>query len=680
MRARDVPTHYLRPNHAERTPRAVIFWDTETRVVQDGDPQVLGLRCWVARRVLRAAKTEHARNDTTSNGHTAQQLCDTVETFMIGQRSVMSFAHNLAFDLSTTRLPLLLAGRGWTITDASIGGRSPWVRLAKGNKRLTLADSSSWLPYPLAEIAARLGMVKPALPGHDDQPAAWLERCTADVDILATAMLELMAWWDRGQLGNWTLTGPACGWNAMRHHYQPGKILINTEADGIRADRETIHGGRRTVWRVGTLSNGPYVELDFEAAYPTIAAVEQLPAGRQFAVHELPLDSRYLTGGRWQYAGRVRVRTPVPRWPVRIDGATFYPVGEFWTDLAAPDVTEALRLGALVQVGAGHVHQMGLSMRYWARWILDTQAGAAPDSPPVAQLIAKTWGRSVLGKWAAHGFERIDWGVAPNPGWSYEEGWDHESQTRGGIVDMAGRRYWVGAGTEPDNAYPAILASIEAHIRLRLARVIEAIGPGALVQADTDGLIVAERMVGTKAARGHLRAPEGMSGPARVTWVLDQLDPVTAPLRLRVKRSVDHVQVLGPQHLKVGAQRRLAGVPGASLCPDCADADARRAGRGQPVRCEHMPVGEPLVSHLWPKLAWQMRHGDPQGYTRPLRTVHLGGPKITGWVTTGNRVIPPSVAVTAAGLTRLLPWSLTALRGEHDRLVPVQHPLLDALR
>lgn len=651
------PVHNLRPNHKEWTPAHVIFLDTETRTIEGSDPEVLALRCWAAHLEDRRAKRGGQLGAQLANGATAEQLADQLEDWGRGRQTIWVYAHNLSFDLVTTRLPLVLAERGWTVSDAAIGGKAPWLRLARGTHRLTLVDSWSWLPVALGTVAERVRIVKPGLPAQSAGADEWMTRCEADVAILAAAVLDLMAWWDKGKLGRWNISGASCGWNAYRHIPTSWPVTIDPDPVGVAADRAANYGGRRGIWRAGVLHAGPFLELDFVAAYPSVAAELPLPMKRAYAFDSMAVDDRRVSNDYWQISARVIVNTDTPRWPVRVGGATFYPVGRFQTDLAGPDIAEAARLGCLESIGPGYVHRLGYAMAPWAAWCLDVQNGRDPDAPPVAAIAAKSWGRAVLGKWGARNFVKYELGPAPGGSWGYEEGWDHQSQTKGGLVTICGRRWWVTSEANGENAYPAILAWVEADVRVRLSRVIEAIGPGAVIQCDTDGLIVAQRLIGTKAAKGHLIAPESLSARGKLDWVLNCLHPVTAPLTLRVKRSAPHIEVLGPQHLKFAGQRSFSGLR----------ADAAETAPNT------------YTGRIWPKLQWQMQHGDPAGYVRPEVTSVIRGPYAAGWVTTRGHVVPPAARITADGTTVLAGWHDTPGKLPGDQLGAVQHPYLMTL-
>lgn len=651
------PAHYLRPNDTVWTPPACLFLDTETATISEPGRDIERLRLWSGHYVDRRTRKGVRARDEWRDGDTAAELADWVTVVTRNRETVWLFAHNLSFDLTTTRLPLGLVKLGWEVRDAAVGGKSPWMRLGRGKRVLTLVDSWSYFPRPLAELAHMVGIPKPRLPRDGDQRALWNARCRADVQIMEAAVLQFLAWWDANRLGRFNISGPASGWNAFRHRPSPERIVVDPVPELVAAERRAHHGGRRGTWVIGAHAAGPFTELDFVSAYPTVAATLPLPVGRARPFDSLPLDDPLIGSGRWGIVARARIETDVPRWPVRIGKATWYPVGEFWTDLTGPDIAEARRLGCLREVGPGWVHRLGMAMAPWARWCLAVQDGRDESAPLVARVAAKNWGRTVIGKWSAHSFDKIKLGPAPTSAWGYEEGWNHHLDAHCGLVDLAGQRWLVTESDTADNAYPLIHAWVAAEVRVRLNRVIEALGAGAVLQCDTDGLTVAERVVGTHAAHGHLRAPTGLSRAGRLDWCLDQIDPVVAPLQLRAKRRLSHVTVLGPQHVVRDGQRRFAGLP----------AHATEVG-----------PGEYLVKQ-WPKLQWQMTNGDARGYVRPERRSVVKGPWPSGWLLEGGRVVPVVVRLDDRGRNVLLDWSQSPYWREGVRPADAQHPKLAGL-
>lgn len=649
------PVHYLRANERDWTPPAVIFLDTETRLLDRPGDDVLALRCWVATYVDRRTAKKVEPRFESSWGERPNDLALWINRVTRNRETVWLYAHNLGFDLTTTRLPLWLVRHGWTITEASVGGKAPWLRMKRGSKVLTIVDSWSWLPVALEAIGEAVAVPKFDLPDDRDDLSLWRARCGWDVDILARAVLELMQWWQDNQLGNWTISGAGCGWNAYRHKPATSQVVIDPDPPKVAQDRLYVHGGRRGTWVIGDHRAGPFLELDFAAAYPQVAADMPHPIGRAATFDRLELTDECINSERWGITARVRIDTDSARFPVRIDGVTWYPVGQFWADLAGPDIAEAMRLGVLVEIGRGETHKLGRNMGEWGRWVLAVQRNEIEGTPAVARIAAKSWGRSVIGKWAARSFERTKLGPAPTSGWGYEESWDHVNQCQGGMVDLAGQRWWVSSAGDPDNAYPAVLAWVESEVRVRLGRVVAALGEGAILQCDTDGLIVAQRALGTKASRGHLVAPRGLDGQARVAWVLNCLHPITAPLNLRIKNRLGHVHVLGPQHVTADGQRRFAGLSRGALLGD----DGRYHAK------------------LWPSLQWQLANGSPAGYVRPSTAVIIKGPYPTGWILSDKRVVPVQTRIDVDGQTKIIPWHLTSYADAGIHRADIQHPSLE---
>ncbi len=588
MARRAVPVHYLRPNHAVWSPPAVIFLDTETASVLDGDDEVHTLRCWAAEFCDRRPPKGQSAQDDEASGTDTAELAWQVNAWTRQRRTVWLYAHNLHFDLATSGIADGLRELGWAVTDFAVDGGSPFLRMRRGDRNLTICDSFSWLPVKLADVGAATGIAKPSLPAEGDDLAAWLSRCRVDVRILAAGMVALMDWWDANELGRWTITGSAAGWNAMRHIPSPRRILIDPDPERVAADRAAIYGGRRGAWRIGELPRGRFIELDFERAYTQVCAELPLPIERMASFDGLALNHRWLACERHGVIARCLIETDVPRWPCRDGKRVWYPVGRFWTTLAGPDIAEARRLGALIEVGAGYVHALGRALRPWAQWVMGVAAAESPDVPEVARIAARNWGRSVVGKWAQRGFERVQLGASPVNGWDHHEAWNHTEGVRASIIDFAGTRWQVTASGTADNAYPAILAFVESYVRVALGRAIAMVGDAAMIACDTDGMII-DGIAASRALRSEL-------GPVRSTQDsyrrIDALIAVagaeTAPLVLREKHTYRPAAIRGCRALpgKTGTASSGPGCgpswrgrcPGGGQVPTCAPS----CGTGSP--------------------------------------------------------------------------------------------------
>lgn len=648
---RPTPVHYLRPNHKEWSPPSVIFLDTETEDFTDGSSELLHLRLWVCHALDRREGKHRSPASAWGHGTDSLSLARWIDSRCSGRNCVWLYAHNLNFDLTTTRLPLVMATLGWQVKDFSVRSGSPWMRLGKGSKTLTVVDSFSWLPSALGQIGELVNLPKLPLPEGWDDADSWMGRCRRDVEILGRAVLDLMAWWDREALGRWTISGAGCGWNAMRHLPTHGRHVIDPSPEMVAEDRQAVRGGRKDARRVGQLSGGPFVELDLVAAYPSVAKFLPLPTARYWAFQGDDIDDKWFHAKGYGVIATVELDTTRARYPVKTHGVNWYPVGRFRTTLAGPELRWGIESGDVLRVCGGQVHKLGYALQPWADWVISLGAGGDPSAPAVARLAAKSWGRTVIGKFAAHGHSSELLGPAPVAGWQITDGWSHSGGQPGAMVDMAGKRWQVTYDLDTENCYPAVLAWVESEVRVRMGRLLEQLD-GAWVSCDTDGAMVD---LGRAAALGLCEPlhPSATDKEAlRVAERLcDTVGAACAPLTLRAKKVYGTLDVLGPQHLVAGGVRKFSGVRQAAV--------------------ETAPLE--YTSHDWPRLAWQIKNGAEAGYVRPERTLKFDAPLVHRWTLADGTTRPVTMRIDAQGANEISPWAQSQGVATEARLAPKQY-------
>lgn len=672
MRPGNAPIHYLSQNHDTWTPAALIVIDSETRTVGDGPDESEQLRCWSARLVRRRHR-RRAGETQRQHGDQAADVAELIDYWATSDKSTWLFAHNVTFDLVTTRLAENLARLGWELSSRhAVSGSAPWIVLHKGFREdkprrgtehadsgdrrgkwqhtLTITDSFSVMPVKLELISQYAPVAKPLLPRDDAPMADWYARCDADVEILTWALLTMLDWWDDHDLGKWSVSGAASGWNTYRHKIGPKDVTIDTEETATAWEHNALYGGRRDIFRCGNLPRGRYSEADFEAAYPTIAATQLLPA-RRLGTLNRPM-AQAIIEGRCKYGmiAEVSVSTDQPRYPLRTKGRVFYPVGTFTTVMAGPEIIAAHRRGDITAIGTGYFYSLSDHMQPWAKWVLSVQRSPEDQVPGPVRIAAKSWSRSVCGKWAQRGWSTQEFPGPPSDSWSYEDTWIAGSNVAATICGLAGKYYLSMADQPSDHEFPAVLAYIESHCRLRLNAVIDAAPPEAIIQCDTDGMMISvqalEDHLGDMLAYGDMID----SRKKRIDLALAHFSDLAAPLEMREKTSFNSAVVYGPQHVTIDGKPRFSGVP----------RNAWQAGDNK------------WAARLWPSLSWQIQHGGQDGYVRPAQEYLIVGPYAAGWVTDTGIVRPAEAELDAQGHTHLTPWPQTRWAASGDRLAATQ--------
>ncbi len=652
-----VAVHWLKENAVERSPHRVLVVDTETRPVGELDRNHQVLRLWSARLSRRHGIDPKQPRAEWFRGTTAGELAELVDRLARSDHALWLFTHNLNFDLAVTALPVALVERGWRMTDGALTTDSPWCRMARGTRRLAVADSWSYLPSSVETLGELTGLPKLELPEWADDDDAWWARCDRDVDIVAQALDSLMEWWDAGRYGNWSITGPSTGWNSYRHRLGRRQILVDPDPVARELEARAITGGRRDVWRLGRMPRGLYADLDMATAHLVVMSERPLPVRRLRRFESMALDDHHLEAARMDVLAECELDTQVPRYPWDSGHGVFYPVGRFRTVLAGPEIREARRRGELRAIGPGYVYVLADHMTDWARWVASLLAVESPGVPPAVRLMAKHWSRCVPGKWAGHTSEVIDRTPDPRPGWHVEHGWVSAGRRRADYLRIGGETWTIVRDMWADDAFPAILAWIQAHTRVAVNRLLDALGPAAL-SVNTDGVLVDVRTLQGEGTDWWTPRPRPAREALRLLadWCT-AADPVVAPFTVRVKGAWDRLKVVSPQHAILGTERRLSGIP--------KRATALGGGRYRFTQ--------------WPKLRVQLQREGATGYTTRQSTADLSHVPPPGWLWADGTVTPVTCHLDDAGDVRIELPSLPGL--ELTDLAPalMQHPRLRGL-
>lgn len=619
---RPVKPHTLRHNALERSPHRILIIDSEAKIApypwadQEGydllgadrfeqagveTPQELQvLRCWAARLLRRHGHQPREPRAEDVDGTTADELADTIERLTRADTTLWVFAHNLSYDLALTGLTLRLLERGWVLGRHNLASDAPWAFLRHRSKALRLADSWSWLPAPVETLGELMATRKRPLPAADAPLAVWLERCRRDVDITARALERLMDEWDERRLGSWSLTGPASAWNTFLHAKPAQPVAVDPDPEARAFERRALYSGRRDLTRVGTLTAGPYVLLDLRECFAAVCAVQRLPVWRspELEIDESSLDLR--RGDLGSMLAECVVSVDTPRYPVRLGRAILHPTGTFATVLAGPELEQASRRNELIRVGRARRYQLGTRMQAWAQWLLPLLRDESGAVDPLLQVFLKQASRTVPGRWGMLIQREGERNWSPEPGWRLEPAVFGPELKAGAWWHCRGEAVQLIRDQEADDAFPAVLAFIQSWVRVLLQHLLDTLGEADWCSVNTDGAWV----------------------PARRLEVMHTFNAQVAPFALRIKATTETLRLRTPQHWRTDRERSYAGIP----------------------RTAREIAPEVFSFQTWPKLAGQMRRGDPRGYVRECREVDLSSLPVTRWVAEDGCTRPPALA------------------------------------
>lgn len=571
------PAHWIAGNAMCRQPKCWVYLDTEARMEVRGDAEVQTWRLAVTAHDHRRGSYDDWRDPEWAVHSDPDGLWRWIDDrARVGERMVV-VAHNLAYDLRIADCFTFLPRLGWTLDRIRLDAEQSQCRWRKGRRTIQMIDSTSWWPVGLETLGAELGVEKRDLPANDADDAAWVDRCTQDVNILRVAWRRLLDWLHDDDIGNWQPTGAGQAWSAWRHRFMSDKVLVGDDPDLRALERRAVWCGRSEAWRHGKQGRGPYTEWDMESAYLAIMRDCMVPVRPIAPAPESDRETVEHFAGVACVLATVNVSTDVPIVPVDGPNGIYWPVGEFTTTLWDPELALLFASDAKVEVVETMVYRRRPALAEFARWAYPFLTDELAASDPVVHRTVKHWSRALVGRFGVRYSVWEPFGETPRPAVGLQNVSDMRDGTVWRMLSVGDRCLRESETLEGENAVPSIMGWIMSETRARLWRVMNAAGLENVVHCDTDGLLV------------------NPAGNARLA--------AAAIDGLRVKSQWQSVEVFGPRQIVLGGQLHAPGVP-------------RRARR----------VGQNTWNgETWNWLSSSLREGTADSVRIQRKTIHLRG-------------------------------------------------------
>jgi hypothetical protein len=535
----DLGAHFIAPNESSRMPRNFVYLDTEARVRREPGREIQDFRLAVAASESWSWSRQAHRPLEWGGFDDVERLWEWVGAKARQRARTVLVAHNLAYDLRTSRAFVELPAAGWTCERVRLDHGAAFARWRRDTASLVMVDLFSWLPASLDEIGRRLKTTKPELPDVAAGDVEWLARCVADVEITRAAWRRIFNWMLDVDLGTWQPTGAGQAWAAWRHKFLDYSVIADRGDEWREAERESAWTGRCEAWRHGSHIDGPYAEWDYRLAYARIGAECAVPVRPAGHPHPANVGEAVVRSRSHASLCRVRITTDAPVAPAKIDGRIVWPVGTFTTTLWSHELALAVEAGADVEVEWIRPYTLRPALRSFMDWAIPLVEARDDDDDQLVGLMVKQWTRSLVGRF---GMRYRTWDCVGVESWDdcvLALHTDLETGVTSRILQV-GRDVLVESElVDFDDGVPAIMAYVMAEARVRLWHAMQAAGLGELLYVDTDALIVTprgDRRLEAAASRGELPG-------------------------LRRKNRYSTVDIFGPRQLVAGAQIHAAGVP-----------------------------------------------------------------------------------------------------------------------
>lgn len=527
----------LKPNHGTATPSNLLFFDTETDEYIDPDrPNVklLRLRLWCAEHVIYRKGREPVRKQYEGFSH--DSLWELIEECQRTRDPLWVFAHNLAFDLTTSEFWDLLERGEYTVgpvggngTDPRVRGKRPFkgylvlegkptfATLLGRKGKVHFVDTLNYFQCSLHHLGLSVKLRKFDMPSFDEVDETWFKYCMRDVEIISLAMTGLIREWRDGNCGVWGKTAASLAMNSYRHisvtdqwERNAPVIHVAKDEDCEDVEKQSYYGGRIEPFFIGKMT-GPIYHLDVNSLYPSVMARNRYPVKRIGHLRDIPLARLENECSKHLVTAVVDILSEDDTYPYRIDGKIWRPTGFYTTTLATPEILHAIRYGNIKRVHSATIYSSGDVFTEWVdHWFgIKLAASQLGEAGIARRNVAKMILNSLSGKWAQTGKKwktvtdrkcRVKWGA-----------WTEFNADTGTAIEcrgVGGIRQERWAADPPSHYFPAISAHITSYGRERMRDLMNLCPPRSILYTATDSLICTSDAKDALEANGEIHSEQ----------------------------------------------------------------------------------------------------------------------------------------------------------------------------
>jgi hypothetical protein len=216
--------------------------------------------------------------------------------------------------------------------------------------------------------------------------------------IIREAVLQILSWIERDNLGTFRPTGSGQSYSAYRRNWLHDRILVHDDDARLMAERTAMWSGRTEAWRHGNIRGGPFLELDMKAAYTRIASQCNVPTVAMGQVYKPNVKQLLERTERFAYLCHVKVETEIPVVPASSGQHTFWPVGEFDTWVWDPELQLLDTYATRVTIARAYKYRVAPALREFSAYVLATLDQPPEDALGLPALVLKHWSRTLVGR------------------------------------------------------------------------------------------------------------------------------------------------------------------------------------------------------------------------------------------------------------------------------------------
>ena len=595
------PHKYMQPVK-ERRPEHCIFFDSESHVSPDGlhTPYLIWACFWDN---WKQNWLPYKSNSPDVGRKFWNHVSDTASSAF----TLYVYAHNAEYDLLVTRGISHLANNGFRVKSWFAKG-SVFILDFEGpeGEKIRILSTTNYYAGTLKDLGNAVGLEKIDVDVLNITEEQAMPYCKRDAEIIVKAMEDYFTFIDENEYGSVMSTISGQAFHIFKKKFMHHDIFVHSHEKVIELERAAYMGGRVECFQIGRLPGRIYC-LDVNSMYPYVMSITKVPV-KYLTARKCPSikDIAAWIAAGYCLVAEVEIRTEEPDFPKKLEDKLIFPVGEFTTSLCTPELSLALKKGAVIRCNKAAIYEGEI---IFDTYIAELYEKRKQEKNPIKNKTLKLFLNGLYGKFGQQADEWDPVEEADPLEISVEEVFNNETKRMETYKTFGGTRFFHAGLFESYDSFAAIAAHVTSAARCVLQRYINAAERADVYYCDTDSLFVSE--------------------DARIR--LANHSDSTALGRLKVEKISDEVYLYAPKDYRF-LNNLLEG-------DELGKNFIRQKGvkRGAKALDDTNTKWE---QDQWPKLAGMLRKGDISTYRTLKMVKNLSRAYNKGTVNPDGKVLP----------------------------------------
>lgn len=395
---------YKRPEY----PTNLLFFDCETKARRNSgeeksEKHFLWFGMMLAYRRDNGERTRIKRMMYT----TPDEFWNALISRLDNSRPLWVFAHNLIFDLTIVDCWTKADEYGIDVNLPVLEDPPIFLCCQHERGKVNFVDTFNYWKNSVADIGKSIGLNKLDMPTGNKINQQWKDYCQRDVDVISTAVDNLIQWLKSNDLGPLSFTIASIAMGTYKHRFMPRNCIhVHDNEPILQLERQSYHGGLTHPYFIGERKEKIW-KLDVNSLYPTMM-LEKYPIRMESRTANITPSALLAKSSKWGLLADVTINTDKTPYPVVHSQRLVEGVGNFRCVLCGPELLDALSNGNVQKVNYAVMYEMAYIFNDYVKYFYDQRQRYKNKGDNVSQYFCKILLNSLYGKFGQQYYKWID--------------------------------------------------------------------------------------------------------------------------------------------------------------------------------------------------------------------------------------------------------------------------------